>query len=73
MMNYRSDLLAYELQIHVYQSAGQNTSKEKVKVDKSIYYLDEHHVQELVTTAIGCTSTEQTDTVLKSGELKHRP
>lgn len=57
--------------MHVYQSAGQNIprSKEKLKVDKIIYYLDEHHAQEIVITAVGCTSTEQTflkDIVLKT-------
>ena len=61
--------------MHVHQSAGQNTSrsKEKLKVDKSIYYRDEHHVQEVVTTAVVCRSTEQNDTVLKNWELKHGP
>lgn len=54
--------------MHVYQSAGQNIprSKEKLKVDKIIYYLDEYHAQEVVITAVGCRSTEQTDTVLKN-------
>lgn len=58
--------------MHVYQSAGQNIlrSKEKLKVDKIIYYCDEYHAQEVVIIAVGRTSTEQTDTVLKNCVLK---
>lgn len=54
--------------MHVYQSSGQNIprSKEKLKVDKIIYYLDEYHAQEIVIAAVGCTSMEQTDIVLKN-------
>lgn len=65
-MNYRSGWFPCSLQMRVYLSAGQNTSKEKLKVDKSIYYLDEQHVQVVVITTMGCTSTEQTDTFLNS-------